>query len=286
MSSKPPRIDIYYDTHDARGNRVRGHERRVNILLDYWEEVFGKEWRKKNVTMCDHPDITGNSNIIFVDSWREWTSARSTRPVLRVVYVDGRRVSPIPSDILFTTSTIVAPLEYGDVREIFNGLSYYIGNPYLDLTATERDVVLVCPGGNKEAFFDQVDVDKLREAVREELGYATVVVDGSTQHSLKDFSLMLSQAKIVVTAAGQTLLEAASLDKRVLYIETAEDQRQNAMMAVTYNLGTKYRDVHDAIGQMKKKKYRNRAAEDLYYKGKRAPQNITNIILDRWEKLK
>lgn len=283
-----PRIAVYYDKEDANGRQVRGHERRVSILIRHWEKRFGKEWKENDLILCNRPDVTGNSDILFVDSWRSWTTAQQVgRLPLRVVYVDGRRgLSPMPADLLFSSSILPAPIEFGvDVREIFTGWSYYIGNPYLQKAATIRDVVLVCPGGNKDYFFKKVDVEGLRKAAREYLGCATVVLDGSTQHSMEDFALMLSQAKGVVTAAGQTMLEAMSLNKPTIFVETADDQKQNIIGAVTYNLASKYRGVHDAIGQLKKRRYHSLAAEDLFYKGKRAPGLITNIMIDRLEKL-
>jgi spore coat polysaccharide biosynthesis predicted glycosyltransferase SpsG len=184
-----------------------------------------------NLAGCPPPRTRG---AVVLDSYDVAPGAvRSVFPVARLVVMHDRGIAPGEADLVVSVSAAPAPgvlagPKYACLRPAFWGLPPSVEDP-------SRMSVLVTGGAGA------APIDLAAAVADEGPGLDVVVVEGPlavvrsplrgrvrTVSAPASLLELLRDAGLVITAAGQTLLEALACGKPTIALITAENQRRQA----------------------------------------------------------
>jgi spore coat polysaccharide biosynthesis predicted glycosyltransferase SpsG len=231
-------VRLLFRAYSLEGNLfVKGHLMRCSTL--------GEKLKKKgfNVSYGFPIRRTILDEVLIIDGLSpEWISSLFDVRSKRVIYIDSGFSSYWKSSDLDIDCYVNPDFSSSPPRDIPMGTSFYVGLDYsiIDSEAIikakdksegiEFDI-LVCPGGNRDSFFNQVDISNLGTP------HEVVVAENRSQEEL--FELM-AMSRVIVTTPSVTMVEAIAMGKPVFMVTTSSDQRANFLGATGLGIATHF----------------------------------------------
>jgi hypothetical protein len=215
-----PLMSLYFDEYDKNNQKVLGHKTRVIALARAWQDRGGEA--KLVPTPYDM-----YKGVLVLDSWNQYNYVFAEL----IVSITGTEQSPCrDADILINPSLGAEKLTYKKVPIQLLGHEYFIlRHDYHNIDSTIRHQVVAIPGGNAHGFWAQVRIEDMPDSI----------------HVMKplsglNFAQVLASSDVIICASGVTALEALAMGKKVLLVQTADDQELNYATAINNNWALPY----------------------------------------------
>lgn len=215
----PPLNSFYSNETEVGGNAipVRGHKRRCLALEYAWGKAFEIDEALTPISVLD---------IAFRNGYKTPALPHHDRFVVELtdVPVSGH-LAPIWVDIVLNyqpgadTNEKDYLLVFPEAKLLL-GVDYFFTDMFPEENSflnTKNEDIVVIPNGNKEAFFQQVNLCELIT----QSGRSVFVAQGMSPTKLKR---IMRKSAVVITTPSVTALEAISLGAVVLYAKTSMDQ--------------------------------------------------------------
>lgn len=229
---KLPKLYYYYADEDLHRRKVRGHLSRYLAIKEEYEDRGGI------CTTAPYPYAVYN-DILIMDTWEQFYDPTYTKTV---VITDDEKLSVSNADIAINHHLNAEYLYAYNAPVQLLGSKYFIRRKIFDKLqsrVSEQRAVLFVPGGAREGFWGKVSKDEATALCRS-YGYSVFI--GETYHPDLFAEIIATKATIVVTAASTSMLEALSLRKPVLAVDTTNrmDMRNNINTIIAKGLGMSY----------------------------------------------
>lgn len=219
-----------YATTDSHGNKVKGHKMRCLSLAQEWHN-------RREVRVYNPLD----ADVLFCDSWHPLDMPINKHQY--VVAVTDTNIVPVDSPNMIVNNnaggnhfTLEYCLRFPDAI-ILTGIEYFVRRKsFENIYATHYHGIVVAPGGNIKEFNKTVDIRQIEQAASTYDTRFSYLYDIGEQ----EFAKSLIKANIVICPASVTALEAISLGKVVLLVQTASDQELNYRYIIESRLAYEY----------------------------------------------
>lgn len=210
---------------------VNGHKYRCLALENAWNKRFGN-----NYDMESTPILVVDLAPSYNYATRSYTKDAVKRCPFTVEITDTELLAVEKPDIIINYQPGATSLwDYSnqiyrnyvlDKLEQHHGLFgsdwFFFDKSRLKYCVNNRNSIccVVIPNGNKESFFERVDLQKVVEIVGE-FGGSVIVSSGEKQDVLDNY---IEVASIVITTPSVTAMEMAVAKRPLLLVKTSDDQ--------------------------------------------------------------
>lgn len=229
-----PNLKIYYSTKDKYGNVVLGHSQRVRAVASQWEEMGGVWHDGKSCGIDNDP----SKDIYYIDIHNDNPLPQLPLGAFTVCFSDIYQWTNNQINVLFSQCPIPENVSV-NAKASYLGFTYFPRRPEYDGIPTRdtRQITLI-PGGAGSIFFSKVDLMGIYD-VAESYGYNVVILKDYTPHTAAE---IVCNSSIVVSSASVSALEAISVGKPTIIVQTALDQEwlYNALVDDKYQMAIPY----------------------------------------------
>lgn len=216
-----PVLSYYYAKSDPYGNPVGGHEYRTRAIVSEWVARGGEAKR------ISAP--SGHYDMLLVDTWEYIDNVSG----FCISITGTRELSCVNPRIVVSPSLGAEQYPFDGIPVQLLGAKYFVRRKSFDKLVSSAAPYLVdislIPGGNKREFERQVDWRLVSSGWLHAFARGAMIgllseIEGV---SPDQFPQRLADANIVITACGNSALEALSMGKSILIVKTADDQEMN-----------------------------------------------------------